>query len=514
VFSPEDLPAEIGDGQYLLTRLLDDGRDAALHFAEVQLERFDFDELISFHLRRGNSRDRKRKPASGAGEPDTPRGVCRRLGLPYPRDLRAAIKSVPDDLSTERRGLFEAEWQELIAFYHPNLVTVYGGGESNGLLWYAMEVLPARRSMTQLSALSEQELLELVAQAADGLQALHNRQLVHGDVRPSKLAVFGRAGRLLLRVIEPVGDKLSGSGSPYYQSPAGIWGDRVGRRGDIYSLGATLYRLLGGQPPYDGCELEQIEQKLADGEGPAPLSSLRSDLGPQTQTLVKRMMAIDPNRRLQSMKEVRGVIKGILSEDRFAVSRLLDPKKKRRDPPPVTGPRKPAMPLSHVMGISFAVIVSILVLGFMVSVLAGGSTQPDADEDSPPPKQAEVSQQPVPTGPAKTGDDGLIEQLAILGDRARRLAGQGKLEQCQTLLDQLADLAMSREDSTSVARAYERWQGKIGKARASYLAGLADRAASALKRGKKTKGRKLIERLKRLSPEHERLPDLEDLLDK
>ncbi len=508
----------IADGQYTLTRLLHQGGYSSIYFAEVDLNRFDFQLLLDTHESRGKSTERRRKPASGVGEPDSPAGMCRRLMLPYPRDLRAAVKVMSDDRPAQRQKRFEAEWQKMIALYHLHLMSVYGAGQSDGLCWYAMEALPQVKTLPELYALPAGELLELGAQAAGGLGVLHKNRQIHGDLRPDKLLSFGRPGKPLLRVVQPVGGRHVGGGTRHYLSPEQIQGRRVDQRTDVYSLGAALYRLLSGHVPYEGCEADEIEELIEDGKGPTPAGKLNTELAQATQQLLRKMMAMDPARRLQSMGEVQDAIRGILSDNRYAVSQLLDPKRgattQRRERNISSVVRKPATPPLQVVAMVAAAIIGVLVLGFMISALTGGKGGPRETEEWGKVSEKTPDGVKEPPGTAADGDDRLIGRLGGLGKRAVVLAQQGQLAKAQELQDELTELAMSREDSDQVAQEFSRWQDKIGIARTKYLDSVAIRAAKALKEGQKAQARRLIQELEEHAPSHVKLPDLLEELEK
>jgi hypothetical protein len=147
----------------------------------------------------------------------------------------------------------------------------------------------------------------LGAQIARGLAAIHAKGIVHRDIKPDNVLVSheGRAKIADLGLAKQLDDaealRLTGTGmvvgTPLYVSPEGIRDPKsISGASDVYSLGATLYHLLSGRPPFDGktayavmrCHLEEKFQ---------PLRELRPDLPPHLVQLVERCLAKQPDRR-------------------------------------------------------------------------------------------------------------------------------------------------------------------------------------------------------------------------
>jgi serine/threonine protein kinase len=177
---------------------------------------------------------------------------------------KVAIKVLPDSLArnTDAIRKFVLEARAFARVNHPNAVQIFEVNRHAGVCYLVMELMPG--SMQELldadGALEWHLATQAVLEACRALIATHHANLIHRDIKPGnlmrsarglvKLADFGLARDATLgqSVSSPdSGNKLVGT--PHYMSPEQCRGERVDQRGDLYSLGATYYALLTGQPP-------------------------------------------------------------------------------------------------------------------------------------------------------------------------------------------------------------------------------------------------------------------------
>ncbi len=342
MFKPEELPQQIADGQYTLTAIVGQGAMAAVYRATAHLDRFDYANLVACH-----------EAAEGASEEERthhrkqryellkarPRAelieLVKRNHLPYPHDGIAAVKvMLPQQKGEDVAQRFEAEWRQLQALNHTNLIQVFGGGSDGRLHWYAMNLVENVIDIDACKAFSVEDKLDMLDQAAAGLSALHERGIIHRDIKPANLLVSREGGKLKTRVMDlgiaknPNTEGLTMShhvmGTPYYMSPeqAGS-AKRVDVRADVYSLGATLYTLVTGQRPYEGKAMYEVVGHIIRGVPPASPREIAPDLDPNVSALIEAMMAPDIDERLQTMVAVRAAIAAIRGGDRLKIDEAL-----------------------------------------------------------------------------------------------------------------------------------------------------------------------------------------------
>jgi len=269
----------------------------------------------------------------------------------------------------ERPGVrerFMAEVKASALLNHPNIVMVYHTDLHGDFPYLAMEYVPGidlLRLVRSTGPLPVADAVYYVRQAADGLQHAHEQGLVHRDIKPSNLMVSPgpigaeglKAGKPpkvkildmgLARVISPEGgDSEMGLtqegmflGTPDYVSPEQAENSRqADGRSDIFSLGGTLYFLLTGEVPFPGKTLVEKIRKALTEPPPSPMSK-RKDVPPALDSIVKKMLACDPEDRYQHASDVVLALDRILRGEGGPVSSA----------PPVMAEPEPLAPLAQV----------------------------------------------------------------------------------------------------------------------------------------------------------------------
>ena len=227
--------------------------------------------------------------------------------------LKVMHESAGNSHSDVERFLREA--QVLSQLSHPNIVryvahgmTAHAGVSRRPYL--AMEWLSGESLSDRLlrSPLSDEEALILLRTIASALDVAHRSGIVHRDLKPSNLFLrngliedvmlldFGIARRKIHN--EQITKTGTLIGTPDYMAPEQVRGERtVGSAADIFSLGCVFYECLTGSPPFSGQHIAATLAKILFGE-PTPLRSVLSDVAPQTEALLEKMLRKSPAERL------------------------------------------------------------------------------------------------------------------------------------------------------------------------------------------------------------------------
>ena len=206
---------------------------------------------------------------------------------------------------------FQAEARAAAALSHPNVVVVYDVGEEDGHHYLSMEFMAGgslEQRLASAGPLPWRKVLDVLADAASGLAFAEAKKIVHRDIKPAnlmlsgtgtvKIADLGLATTLESEGYEPVdGKKIFGT--PHFVSPEQARGEPVDHRSDLYSLGATAYRLLSGRTPFEGASTRDILRALQT-EPPRPLEELIPGLPAELSAVIARLMAKQPAARFHS----------------------------------------------------------------------------------------------------------------------------------------------------------------------------------------------------------------------
>jgi serine/threonine protein kinase len=234
---------------------------------------------------------------------------------------RVAIKVLPTAKADNPIALarFYREARAAGALDHPNLVKAYDIDQDNGLHFLVMDYVNGsslQDLVSRFGPLSIARAAHYVRQAARGLQAAHAAGLVHRDIKPANI-LLDRHGVIrildlgLARFFSDNEDLLTLKydhnnvlGTADYVAPEQALNSHdVDIRADIYSLGATFYFLLAGQPLFPG---GQITQKLIwhQTRQPTPIQQVRAEVPNELADVIARMIDKDPSRRYQTPPEV------------------------------------------------------------------------------------------------------------------------------------------------------------------------------------------------------------------
>jgi serine/threonine-protein kinase len=225
-----------------------------------------------------------------------------------------AIKLVQgDDASGLLGDRFEREVAAVARLSHPHVVPLLDSGAGPGLRWFAMPVLDGaslRARLDREGALPLADAVRIAIEAARGLEAAHQLGILHRDVKPDNIllsggvAVVADFGVAKLADTEQVALTMAGIavGSASYISPEQATGDPVDARTDVYSLGAVLYEMLTGEPPFVGRTAQAVIAKRFTDPVPSA-ARLRDSVPPGLDAVVARAMAKQPTDRFAGMAD-------------------------------------------------------------------------------------------------------------------------------------------------------------------------------------------------------------------
>jgi serine/threonine protein kinase len=224
-------------------------------------------------------------------------------------DRQVALKVIRADLAGDEgfRARFRSESRTAASVEDPRVVTVFGAGEVDGLLYVAMGYVPGRdlgRVVDADGPLSPDDAARLIAQVADGLDAVHAAGLVHRDVKPhnvivdedgdAHLADFGLAKAMGATTgLTATGQVI---GTVDYMAPEQIEARRVDARTDVYALGGVLFHAITGKVPY--AERESSAKMWAHVHEPPP--SAGGGRAGVLDPVIRRAMAKEPIDRFPS----------------------------------------------------------------------------------------------------------------------------------------------------------------------------------------------------------------------
>ncbi|HEY2954840.1 MAG TPA: protein kinase [Candidatus Eisenbacteria bacterium] len=247
------------------------------------------------------------------------------MGVVYrARDERlereVALKLLPAGVlaSQDERSRSRLEARTLSRLNHPAIATLYDLGEEGGRDFLVMEFVEGETLERKLAlgALAEREIAAIGEQIAAALQAAHEQQVVHCDLKPGNVMVtprgqvkvldFGIAR--LLRVREegrPPAPTLTpaAAGTLPYMAPEQLLEGRVDARTDLYALGVVLYHMAAGRLPFENGVALVLANQIINTPPPPP-ARFRSDLSPRLEELILKCLEKDPANRYQNAADL------------------------------------------------------------------------------------------------------------------------------------------------------------------------------------------------------------------
>jgi tRNA A-37 threonylcarbamoyl transferase component Bud32 len=327
-------------------------------------------------------------------------------------DRIVALKILPPSIAKDQTFIerFLREARTSAKLNHPNIVQGIDVGHDPkaNLYYFAMEFVdgPSLKGVQKKEhVIPEKRALEITHQVAAALECAQRAGIVHRDIKPDnillttngnvKLADLGLARQ---QGANDAGITLGGStlGTPFYMSPEQVRGElaKVDVRSDIYSLGATLFHLVTGQPPYSGATSALIMSKHLTEAPPKP-RELKPELSEACSKLILKMLEKDQRKRQQSATELSAEIELILQGEVVAGQPPAPRNKTGKHEPvaarsttgrhrPVGGsdPKVPSVRRHRQQAkpalLGVGVLAVVVVVGIVALSAGGGSSKPQA----------------------------------------------------------------------------------------------------------------------------------------
>ena len=269
---------------------------------------------------------------------------------------RVALKFLPEEVGKDGKALerFEREARAASALDHPNICAIHEFGENDGQPFLVMPLLEGQTLRDKIAAkaapFSTDEILNFAVQIADGLEAAHEKGIIHRDVKPANIFVTNRGEAKILDFglaklpyskdadAPPDQDVPSGLathlsltrtgvalGTAAYMSPEQVRGEKLDSRTDLFSFGLVLYEMATGQQAFEGQTAALLHDAILH-RTPDPARKLNPRLPSRLDEIISKSLEKDRERRYQTAAEIRAELAAIRPHskpDRRRISRPL-----------------------------------------------------------------------------------------------------------------------------------------------------------------------------------------------
>lgn len=222
--------------------------------------------------------------------------------------LEVAIKEIDKtQLSSKVRDNLIKEISILSTIHHPNIIQLFEAIQTNDRIYLVLEYCGGgdlSAYIQRYGRVSESVARHFMRQLAAGLQVLQEKNLIHRDLKPQNLLLATTSATPLMKIgdfgfarsLTPLQLADTLCGSPYYMAPEIIQSQKYDAKADLWSVGAILYQLVVGKPPFDGnSQLQLFQNILASTELYFPPTILK-ELHPDCVDLCRSLLRRDPVR--------------------------------------------------------------------------------------------------------------------------------------------------------------------------------------------------------------------------
>jgi len=239
-------------------------------------------------------------------------------------DRTVALKIIPHEFTSDANSLkrFKREASAMANFSHPNIVSIHGFGEYENFHYYVMDLVKGKtldailedkkhELLKSARRLPINESLKIVEQIANALSYAHKNGVIHRDIKPSNIIINPEAGQVLISDFglawsdkwEKITPRASLFGTPAYMSPEQAGGKELTFKTDIYSLGAVLFEMLTGNPPFQGHNVLEVIDKVKNDSIPSP-RDINPNIPTDIELIVLKAMSKDIRLRYQSIDDM------------------------------------------------------------------------------------------------------------------------------------------------------------------------------------------------------------------
>lgn len=247
-----------------------------------------------------------------------------------------AIKVLRNEFSEDRSFVakFRTEAQSAAGLEHPNIVNIYDVGSEDGLYYIVMEYIEGITLKTYIEKkgqLSFKESVSIAIQVARGIEAAHNKQITHRDIKPQNIIISteGKVKVTDFGIARAASSNTISSdvmGSVHYSSPEQARNGFVDGRSDIYSLGIVMYEMVTGRVPFDGdttvaVAIQHLQEEMT------PPSTYAPNLPVSMEKIILKCTQKNPDRRYQTIEELLNDLRKALvnpDEDFVVIAPLVD----------------------------------------------------------------------------------------------------------------------------------------------------------------------------------------------
>ncbi|NLK74373.1 MAG: Stk1 family PASTA domain-containing Ser/Thr kinase [Clostridiales bacterium] len=224
-----------------------------------------------------------------------------------------AIKILKPEYANDKNFVkkFRGEAQSAAGLSHPNIVNVYDVSDDDGLHYIVMELVEGitlKRFIERKGKLEIKEAVGIAIQIAQGLEAAHDNNIIHRDIKPQNI-IISKEGKVkvtdfgIAKATNSNTITSNAMGSVHYLSPEQARGGYSDEKSDIYSLGVTLYEMLSGKVPFAGDNNVSVALLHIQGEA-TPLREFDPSIPISIDKIVQKCMQKRPERRYHSASEL------------------------------------------------------------------------------------------------------------------------------------------------------------------------------------------------------------------